>query len=106
MPFQKGKPKTGGRKKGVPIKESVADTLARMNCSPIEGMIRIAQEAETKSDLQNQRLAAHVYGELAQYQHPKRRAIEMSGPEGGAIELNVSAREHILSRIAGLASRK
>ncbi len=110
MPFKPGTPKpaNSGRRKGqaAAIKETVEATLARMNCSPIEGMVRIAQNAAKKQSIQHQRLAGHLFGELAQYEHPKRRAIEMSGIDGNPIEVTINAREQLLSRIASLSPRK
>ncbi len=105
MPFAPGQPRPAGagRKKGSSIRASVQATLARLKCDPIEGMVLIAQDK-----MQSAQLRGRMFAELAQYVYPKRRAIEMSGLDGSNIELdlNVSYREQLLSRIAQLATRK
>jgi hypothetical protein len=67
--------KTGGRSKGTPNKrtQDVIDKLDSLDCDPIEGMARIAQQAEADGD---KNLAAQMYKELAPYVAPKRKAIE------------------------------
>ncbi len=112
--------KTGGRKAGAPNKKSqeVIDKLEALDCDPIEGMARIALQAEkdasdsfksiidgmnevitegdddiegvlnsifskhVKERREHLMLAGGMYKELAQYIAPKRKAIEMSGPDG------------------------
>ena len=112
--------KTGGRKAGAPNKKSqeVIDKLEGLGCDPIEGMARIALQAEkdatdsfksiidsmneaitegsediegllssifsknTKERREHLLLAGGMYKELAQYVAPKRKAVEMSGPNG------------------------
>jgi hypothetical protein len=112
--------KTGGRKAGAPNKKSqeVIDKLDSLGCDPIEGMARIALQAEkdasdsfksiidsmneaitegeediegvlnaifskhTKERREHLLLAGGMYKELAQYVAPKRKAVEMSGPDG------------------------
>lgn len=105
MPFQKGQPRpaNAGRKKlppGVVPKATVTELLASRNCDPILGMIDLAMDTTTKPELRYR-----CYAELAQYKYPKRRAIEISGPDGGPVEANVSIRELLLSRINSIASR-
>src|ERR1700726_5250372 len=65
--------KTGGRVKGTPNKGTVAVAarLEAIGCDPIAGMARIAMDSKTPIDLR-----AKLYGELAQYIAPKRKAIE------------------------------
>lgn len=98
----------GGRKKGTPNKpcHDIADKLQRLGCDPIEGMARIAlgdmpcpscvgrglpkdtcedcggSGAEAiKADLKGK-----MFAELAQYIHPKRKAVEVTGPDNGPIQ--------------------
>ena len=67
--------KTGGRTKGTPNArtQDVIEKLKSLECDPIEGMARIAQQAEAEGD---KSLAARMYTELAPYIAPKRKAIE------------------------------
>lgn len=69
--------KTGGRKKGTPNKRTqiVIDRLDELECDPLEGLVRIAQEAEQAGDYS---LAGRMYSELAQYCYPKRKAVDAS----------------------------
>ena len=69
--------KTGGRSKGTPNKrtQDVIEKLESLECDPIEGMARIAQQAEKDGD---KNLAAQMYKELAPYIAPKRKAIEQT----------------------------
>jgi len=72
--------KTGGRKPGTPNKRT-AEVVARLeslDCDPIEGMVRIAEEEMAKED-GDRALAGSMYRELAQYVFPKRRAVEVGG---------------------------
>lgn len=77
--------KTGGRKKGT-LNRKNADIQAKLDAldyDPIESMVRLAIQAENEGDLQ---LAGGMAKELAQYVAPKRKAIEVSGLDGGAIK--------------------
>ena len=69
--------KTGGRSKGTPNRrtQDVIEKLESLDCDPIEGMARIAQQAEADGD---KNLAATMYKELAPYVAPKRKAIEQT----------------------------
>lgn len=103
MPFQKGKQKTGGRKPGAFNRHTlaVAEVMARLKCDPIEGMARLAMDTTNTPELRGR-----MYSELAQYLHPKRKAIEHSGIGGSPIEINVSATDELRSRIAGILERR
>ena len=81
MPKQKGAPKTGGRKKGVPNQKSlaIAEILEGCGLNPVKKLVEeilpfLEPEAQAK-----------VLLELTSYLHPKRKAIELSGPSGNDI---------------------
>lgn len=103
--FQKGHTKLGGRKAGTPNKISldVRAKLSEMGCDPIEGLARVGMATEKDSPA----IAARCYGELANYVHAKRRAVELTGPDGSAIEVNAnsSALQALEDRIDGIAQR-
>lgn len=67
--------KTGGRVAGTPNKRTadIQLLLDDLNCNPIEGMARIAENEEHDISI---RFSA--YRELAQYVAPKRRSIDIS----------------------------
>lgn len=83
----KGK-KTGGRTKGVPNKDTaaIADALRERypDWDPVIAMAEIANDPKNDITL---RLAAAK--EVAQYIHPKRKAIELTGKGGEAIEVDL-----------------
>ena len=116
MPFAKGRAKTGGRKRGVKaIRQTIRDPrspitfsrdvrarLEQLGCDPLEGLARIALATE-KSD---PAIARYCYSDLASYLYAKRKAIEISGIDGGPIEINDNtALESLAARIAGIAAR-
>ena len=80
----------GGRKIGTPNKrtQAVADTLAELGCNPIKGMAKIAMD-----ESQPMQLRATMYRELAQYVAPKRKAVEMTGEDGGPVKTEMAVRE-------------
>jgi hypothetical protein len=107
MPFKTGQPRpaNAGRKKGSPPCRLAADVRSRLQelgCDPIAGMAMIALAKGTPVAI-----AQRCYAELAQYAYPKRRAVEISGIDGAAIEVNdnSSALESLKARIAGIAAR-
>lgn len=67
--------KTGGRIKGTPNRKTadIQELLESLDCSPIEGMARIANDENVDISI---RFSA--YRELAQYVAPKRKAMELS----------------------------
>jgi hypothetical protein len=73
MSRPKGLPKTGGRVRGTPNKQSdaIARKIAKLGCDPIEGLARIALDPETKPELR-----VRCFTELAQYVYPKRKAVD------------------------------
>ena len=81
-----GKRPGAGRKRGVPNRKSLiaAEALEALGCSPLEGMVRIAEAAEAEGD---KALAGRMYSELAQYVAPKRKAVEVAGDGGGPVQI-------------------
>lgn len=64
--------KTGGRRKGTPNKktQNVIERLDKLKCDPLEGMVRIAKQAEQDGDYP---LAGSMYKELATYVYAKEK---------------------------------
>lgn len=77
----------GGRQKGTPNKRTQAVTkiLATVGCDPIEGMARIAMDETAELGIR-----AQMYKELAQYVAPKRKAVQITGEDGGPIKSEVT----------------
>lgn len=85
MPFQKGRARTGGRKKGIqPIRAKVEQLCNEMGYDPFEAQIVLAKSPKTGAQLK-QRIAS----DLAQYVRPRLKSVEHSGPGGSAIPLDL-----------------
>lgn len=95
--------KTGGRVKGTPNRETrtVAAILESVGCNPILGMATIAMDSKQSPELRGKMFAV-----LAEYRYPKLKSLELSGPGGGPVELNVSPAEIFARRIDSLATRQ
>jgi hypothetical protein len=50
----------------------LADKLLELGCDPIEGLAKIAGDEKTSPELK-----VRCYSELAQYVHPKRKAMDL-----------------------------
>ena len=74
MPRSTGLPKTGGRTLGTPNKKTqvLIERLEALDCDPIEGLVRIAQDEKISTELR-----VRCYAELAQYVYPKRKAVDV-----------------------------
>jgi hypothetical protein len=82
--------KRGGRQKGTPNKRTLAvtDKLEALGCDPIQRMAQIAMDEEVEVTIR-----ARLLTELAQYIAPKRKAVEVTGEDGGPLELEISWQE-------------
>lgn len=60
----------------------VAARLRELGCDPIAGMVRLAQGENLPPILR-----ARMFAELATYVAPRRKAMELSGPGSGPIEV-------------------
>ena len=76
----------GGRAKGTKNRATrdVEAKLRALGCDPIKGMALIALDPDAGIELR-----ARMFSELALYVAPKRKAVEHSGPDGGAITVQI-----------------
>lgn len=74
--------KTGGRQKGTPNKktEDLQEQLRLLNCDPVEGLATIAMNPVTPDELK-----VTIFKTLLEYVHPKRKALEVSGPNNSRL---------------------
>lgn len=71
------------------------ERLEALDCDPLQGLARIAADPNTDTALR-----ARVYADLLPYLYPKRKAVELSGPGGGAVEVDPAAvRESLMRRL-------
>lgn len=77
--------KTGGRTAGTPNKRTadLAERLEALGCDPLKGLARIAADPSTDTALR-----ARIYADLLPYMYSKRKALEVSGPDGDAIKID------------------
>lgn len=76
MPFEKGRPKTGGRQKGVGnrFNRDLEALCAERGFNPFEAMLEFAQNPKTKGAIKLGALR-----ELCEYIFPKRQRVEFEG---------------------------
>lgn len=89
MPFQKGHKKTGGRTRGVPNKLSAelqlrGLELLQQRCDPISVMIGLIENPKSSLELRGKMADC-----LAKYLYVPKKAVEVSGPGGGKLEIVV-----------------
>jgi hypothetical protein len=83
MPFVRGKPKTGGRKKGV-LKKATAEREAEIAASgltPLEDMLGVLRDPDAHPLRRDDMAKA-----AAPYVHPRLAAIAHTGPDGGPVQ--------------------
>lgn len=80
-------PGPGGSRKGRPNKPKLVllSALQRKFGKEWNPVVKMAEIAEDESNPVE--LRAQMYKEVAQYVEPKRKAIEVTGPEGGPISV-------------------
>jgi hypothetical protein len=76
--------KTGGRRAGTPNKRTaeLAERLIDLGCDPLAGLANIAADPTTDVALR-----ARVYADLLPYLYPRRRAVELTGQDGGSVKV-------------------
>ena len=92
--------KTGGRTAGTPNKRTVElmDRLEELNCDPLEGLAKIAGDPATDVALR-----ARVLADLLPYIYPKRKALEVTGMDGGPVEVDLADARAALCAKLGFA---
>lgn len=106
--FQKGMPRppNAGRKKGTPnkantelqsrIKKHIEEKYGVVDYDPVLAMAEIAHEKKHPIEIRQK-----CHSEVAQYFHPKKRAIEVTGADGGPVEM----RTELVDGIVGLLKK-
>jgi hypothetical protein len=75
----RGRPKGSLNKSTVNVLRVIRENYPNYN--PITAMIKLAHEAEDVT------LQLNAHKEVAQYMYPKRKAVEISGPDGDAVRV-------------------
>ena len=90
MPFEKGRKKTGGRKKGVTnkVNNSAKAILGELGCDPLKELWEIGCAAKEN---QEYTIATSCFKELAKYVHPQLKSVDHKHetPEGVVFEVNM-----------------
>ena len=106
MAFQKGvKPEGSGRKKGTQnkrnvLRQEIFDKIVEKHGDPLEALAEMA--FDPNNDLM---VRKDCLKEVVQYGHAKKKAIEISGPDGGPIEMRLELIEQITGLIEKLNSK-
>lgn len=102
--FQKGQAKRGGRKKGTPNKrsKSMDDLQAMCEASGVEPF-QVFLDLCKHRDPQIQISAAR---EAAKYIYTQRKAAEITGPEGGPVQVESSEVKEILADLKSILDTK
>lgn len=106
MPFQKGvKPEGSGRKKGSLNKRSLArqetfDRIVDKHGDPLEALAEMA--FEPTHDLL---IRKDCMKELVQYGYAKKKSVEITGPDGGPLEMRLELIEQITGLIEKLNTK-
>lgn len=129
-----GKGRLGGRAKGTPNKrtQELIEKLEALGFDPVEAMVYVYRKAraeyrradkvavalmayQTDRGLQTSRvdsspqwlrIAGDMAKELMQYTHAKRKAVEVSGPDGGPVQLEDVTPEQAHERVERLLERR
>lgn len=82
--------KTGGRQKGTPNKATAAKAaeIAASGLTPLDYMLSVLRDIANDAAIRLDAAKA-----AAPYVHPKLAQVELSGPDKGPIELNISDNE-------------
>ena len=100
--WQKGREKTGGRKKGTPNKSSLAEVtklLKQEGVNPLRRAIHIAKTTD------NEKLQAHIWLTVCKYRYQELKAVEVSGdPEHPVYVADADARRQRIDEL--LAKRE
>lgn len=81
-----GKIEGSGRKKGTPNKKTLVltDILESLDCDVTQKLTEILPQLQPEKQ-------ADVLLELMSYIFPKRKALELTGADGGAIQINAAS---------------
>ena len=84
----------GGRQIGTPNKRTiaVAEKLAALGCDPIKQMGQIAMDERVEVNVRVQ-----VLKKLCQYVAPKRKAVAVTGEDGGPVKTELTVSEWLES---------
>lgn len=72
--------------------ETVAERLRQLDCDPIAGMVKLAQDEALPAVLR-----ARVFAELARYIVPHRKAVDLTGTDGGPLDFETGFNMSALS---------
>ena len=94
MPARKGQPKAGGRQKGTPNKKTVAllEMWDELKYDPAHALNVLLPELEPKQQ-------ADIHLKLMEYKYPKRKAVEISGPDSGPLDVSSSDTKELVKEL-------
>lgn len=101
-----GLPKTGGRQKGTPNRNKLEfaeqlDAAAKALGHYGFDILRELTELYFLIKPNNPEKAAEIVGKTMEYAYPKKKAVEVSGPDGGPIEVDLTPAARKFDELAG-----
>lgn len=91
----------GGKQKGSSIALSVVEKLQNLNCDPIVGLVKIAEDKKEKTEVR-----AFCYHKLAKFIHPELKSTEHRVNVSGTIDHTVGPKQLLADRIAELLANR
>ena len=82
-----GLPKTGGRQKGTPNRDTLALTekLDAISCDPLMELAKIGMDRQNRIDIR-----VRCFLELASYVYPKRKPVDISSDQSTEFNVNTN----------------
>ena len=82
-----GLPKTGGRQKGTPNRDTLALTakLEAISCDPLMELAKIGMDHQNPIDIR-----VRCFRELASYVYPKRKPVDISSDQSTEFNVNTN----------------
>lgn len=101
-----GSPKTGGRKKGTPNKNKLefAEKLdAAAKARGHSGLDILGEISDLYYQMRetNPEKAVDMLGKMMEYQFPKKKAVEVTGKDGGPVEVDLTPAASKFDELAG-----
>jgi hypothetical protein len=98
---RRGGRKVGSKNKRTILALSVRERLEELGCDPLEILARIAEDPKSGADVR-----VRAAAELSRYLWPQRKAVELSGANGGPISVDVDPRQRLESILRGYIERR
>jgi len=97
----RGGRKVGAKNKRTVLATSVRERLEELGCDPIEILARIADDPKNAADVR-----VRAASELSRYLWPQRKAVELTGANGGPISVDADPKQRLESILRSYCERR